>query len=130
MKALSILQPFAWLIVHGHKDVENRTWYTPMRGRILVHAGKRYPRGEHDYYVEWLREEFDLELPRYEEIPRGALVGAVDIVDCRRNVASPWKDPESWGFVLANAAAVSEPTPWRGQLGFFDIPYITGVSTL
>lgn len=127
MKALSILQPFAWLIVHGHKDVENRTWYTPVRGRILVHAGKRYPRGEHDHYAEWLLEEFNIALPAYATFSRGAIVGAVDVIDCRRNVASPWKDPDSWGFVLANPKALTTPTPYRGQLGFFEIPYVDGV---
>jgi len=33
MKALSILQPWAWLVVNGHKDIENRTWGTGFRGR-------------------------------------------------------------------------------------------------
>lgn len=37
MKALSILQPWAWLIVNGNKDIENRNWHTRFRGRFLVH---------------------------------------------------------------------------------------------
>jgi len=40
MKAILIRQPWAWLIVHGYKDVENRTWSTKYRGPILIHAGK------------------------------------------------------------------------------------------
>lgn len=43
MRALSILQPWAWLIVKGHKDVENRSWRLPadMIGkRIFIHASK------------------------------------------------------------------------------------------
>lgn len=40
MKALSIRQPWAWLIVHGGKDIENRSWHTKFRGRFLVHAAK------------------------------------------------------------------------------------------
>jgi len=32
MKALSIRQPYAWLIIHGYKDIENRTWGTRVRG--------------------------------------------------------------------------------------------------
>ncbi len=43
MKALSIRQPWAWLIVNGYKDVENRTWDCPRTfhppERIYVHAG-------------------------------------------------------------------------------------------
>lgn len=38
MKALSIRQPWAWLILHGGKDMENRSRRTHMRGRICVHA--------------------------------------------------------------------------------------------
>jgi hypothetical protein len=38
MKALSIRQPWAWLIIAGIKDIENRRWATNHRGPILVHA--------------------------------------------------------------------------------------------
>src|SRR5216683_3431530 len=41
MKALSIQQPFAWLIVNGYKDIENRTWNTNYKGFVLIHAGKQ-----------------------------------------------------------------------------------------
>ena len=40
MKAISIRQPWAWLIVNGYKDVENRTWYTSHRGPLLICASK------------------------------------------------------------------------------------------
>lgn len=40
MLALSIRQPWAWLIINGGKDIENRDWPTKFRSRILVHAGK------------------------------------------------------------------------------------------
>ena len=40
MKALTIKQPWAYLIIHGGKDIENRTWRTKYRGRILIHAAK------------------------------------------------------------------------------------------
>lgn len=42
MKALSIRQPWAWLIVNGYKSIENRTWNTRIRGTILIHAGKGF----------------------------------------------------------------------------------------
>jgi hypothetical protein len=41
MKALSIQQPWAWLIVNGYKDIENRSWFTKGRGKFLLHAGKK-----------------------------------------------------------------------------------------
>jgi len=42
MIALSIQQPWAWAIIHGGKDVENRTWPTKFRGRFLVHASRKF----------------------------------------------------------------------------------------
>jgi hypothetical protein len=48
MKALSIRQPWAWLIVKGYKDIENRTWATKLRGRVFVHASKGMTRAEYE----------------------------------------------------------------------------------
>ena len=45
MKALSIQQPWAWLIINRHKHVENRDWPTKQRGEILVHTGKKWLSG-------------------------------------------------------------------------------------
>lgn len=36
MKAITIRQPWASLIVHGIKDIENRSWQTNFRGRVLI----------------------------------------------------------------------------------------------
>ena len=38
MKCLSVRQPFATLIVTGHKKIETRRWVTGHRGRLLIHA--------------------------------------------------------------------------------------------
>lgn len=40
MKALTISQPFASMIMRGEKFVENRTWATNYRGQLAIHAGK------------------------------------------------------------------------------------------
>ena len=46
MKALSIRQPWATLILHGQKDIENRSWATRQRGQVLIHASKGMTRDE------------------------------------------------------------------------------------
>ena len=38
MKAISIRQPYASFVFAGIKTVENRTWKTEHRGRLLIHA--------------------------------------------------------------------------------------------
>lgn len=44
MKAITIKQPFATLIVDGVKDVENRSWVLPKKyigERVLIHASSK-----------------------------------------------------------------------------------------
>ena len=76
MKALSIRQPWAWLIVHGYKDVENQSWSTDYRGPVLVHAGKTL-----DPRFDEIREDILAEggdLPDRRSIERGGIVGRVE----------------------------------------------------
>ena len=121
MKALSIRQPWAYLIVNGIKDVENRTWHTDFRGRIYVHAGK-VPDTHSPVFVD--DEGIPIEiLDSYY----GAIIGEVDIVHCVWNHKSKWRAVGQWQFVLANPVAYTQPIPCRGQLGFFN-PELTEVS--
>lgn len=118
MIALSILQPWAFLIVHGHKDIENRVWRTNVRGRFIVHAGKRWGPEQRDD-LEGVRERFPhIVLP--DKFDLGGIVGAATIVDCVDQHESPWFFGPH-GFVLRDAATCPF-VPWRGQLGFFQIP--------
>lgn len=39
LKALTIRQPWAWLVVNGYRDIENPKWATHHRGPLLIHAG-------------------------------------------------------------------------------------------
>ena len=40
MKALTIKEPWATLIIEGYKEYEFRSWKTNYRGKVLIHAGK------------------------------------------------------------------------------------------
>jgi hypothetical protein len=40
VRVVTIRQPWAWAIVYGGKDVENRRWRTSYRGPLLIHAGQ------------------------------------------------------------------------------------------
>jgi len=120
MKCLSIQQPWAWLIVNGFKDCENRSWYTSYRGPILIHAGRKFDR---DGYW-WLSHEGN-KLPAEESFPVGAIVGKVFIYDVTREQSSDWHESGQYGFYVRDAIALPEPIPMRGQLGIFDVPEIS-----
>lgn len=122
MKALSIRQPWAWHILHSGKDIENRDWHTTFRGRVLVHAAKGCTRAEWEDGVDplWASGGPTLELPALADLPRGGIVGSVEIADCVMQSDSPWFRGR-WGFVLRDARPLLF-VPLRGQLGFFDVP--------
>lgn len=113
---LSILQPYAWLIVNGIKPVENRTWSTRFRGRVLIHAGKRYPKWEHEDDVERFAG-----YPERREDLVGGIVGEAVITDCVTAHPSQWFNGP-YGFVMEQPLAYPRLVPWRGALGFFGVP--------
>lgn len=135
MLALSVRQPWASLIMRAGKDIENRCWKTKVRGRVLIHAAKGMTKAEHedaiDFAVDAIRDD-----PRnagaskivtlrelgfaFDDLERGGIVGSVEIVDCVASSESPWFMGE-FGFVLRDPRPLPF-TPWKGQLGFFDVP--------
>jgi len=80
MKALSVHQPYAHLIVRGDKDVENRSWATSYRGPLLIHAGLKVERDDAAYYAREARR-LGLDWPP-DPLPTGGIVGIVTLADC------------------------------------------------
>lgn len=121
--ALSIRQPWAWLIVNGYKDIENRSWPTVFRGPFAVHAGQTMARRYYDETVASLRAAgiCPSDIPPYEALDRGGIVGVARIVDCVEHSDSPWKHSDGYGFVLSDGRPVPF-IPWPGRLGFFNLP--------
>ncbi|CAN7361677.1 ASCH domain-containing protein [Acidovorax sp. LjRoot118] len=121
--ALSIRQPWAWLIVNGFKDIENRDWPTNFRGEMLVHASQTMTRRYYDGTVEVLQMLglYPPSLPTYESLERGGLVGWTRVVDCVEHHPSPWKMDGGHGFVLRDSRPIPF-VPYKGRLGFFNVP--------
>lgn len=120
MKALSIKQPWVWQIIHGGKDVENRTWTTKHRGRFLVHASKGLTGPMYWDVAKWCSDRGLSAPPGFADLQCGGIVGMVDLVDCQRHSDSPWYMGEV-AFVLANPVQLPF-VPCAGRLGFFDVP--------
>ena len=115
LPALSVHQPWAWLIVAGFKDIENRSRRTHYRGPVLIHAGLNR-RLFHPQVWAWVAERHRIVLP--EEMDFGGVVGVVDLVDCVTAHASPWFAGKGFGYVLANPRRLPF-RPCKGNLGLF-----------
>lgn len=114
MKALSLTQPMAWAVFQG-KDIENRNWNTKFRGRVMIHASKKF--NENHYAFLWQnKEKLGLtDIPAPEDFIHGAVLGEVDIVSVVQAHSSPWFFGP-YGFVLRDAKEYDTPIPCKGTV--------------
>lgn len=130
MKALSIRQPWAWAILYAGKDIENRDWQPRnpglrFRGRVLIHAGKQIDADaaasdmiiSHALASGVAPEDIPAD---GQMLPRGGIVGSVEIVDVVTTSPSPWFTGH-YGLVLREPRPLPF-VPLKGALGFFDVP--------
>lgn len=131
MRALTLSQPWATLVIEGHKRIETRSWMTEYRGPLVIHAGVRMGPDERGYAEEWGL------VP--DSLPRGAAIGTVRLVGCvlfdERH--ERWQRPEGewiltdrerslgdftagrYGWLLASPEEFAEPVPVKGALGLW-----------
>lgn len=138
MRALTLRQPWAWMVVHGNKFIENRVWTTKFRGEFLIHAAKGMTREEYQVALDFaygvqpelrtfaiigseaLGGPWSKFIPDFEDLERGGIVGRATLKD----VLDPPKEQMGWqhgwrmegqfGFVLENIRPVPF-IPCRGN---------------
>lgn len=117
-------QPYAWMVVNGYTDVDDRTWPCDYRGILAIHASKTFSQGYYDYCVHVL----GVKLPPPEELERGGIVGTVNITGCLRpgeptEVPAERRahgGPNCYGFVFEDAKIIPF-VPARGMPGLFEV---------
>jgi len=121
VKALTICQPWAWLIVHGPKRYENRRWRTSHRGPLLVHAGKSRDQVDEAALRAWRRR--GITVPALTDLPYGAIVGVCRLLDCLPidGIDDEWACGP-WCWQLGDVRPGADPIPYRGGRGLFDVP--------
>ncbi len=123
MKALTIKEPWASLIVNGYKDYEFRGWKTNYRGKVLIHAGKSFD--------EDVRDKF---LSLNLDYGNGEIIGEAEIVDCVLVTEDFYNNNlkcnplvyrksgfnEKYAFVLKNIVKYKKRIPCKGKLSFWE----------
>ena len=134
MKAISIKQPFVFMINDGLKTLEIRSRKTNYRGKLLIcssksiHDGECLPDGEVEFRNA---ERYYKQLTKSYMIPSfrlGYAICVVDLVDCRK-MENTLEDKlaarheyieDAYVYVFDNVRSL-DPFPVRGQLGIFNI---------
>ena len=128
MKAISLWQPWAYAVVAGTKKFETRSWRTPYKGMLAIHAAKRFP----PEALSFAQTERALDrLP--SRLAFGAILGTVRLFGCRDavEVCSEISALERlygdysegrWAWELRDPVMFDEPIPFKGSQGFFNVP--------
>lgn len=92
-KVLSLLQPWADLVVRGHKKVETRSWNTKYRGPLLIHASGTYKKAGKEAHKLWYSQTCKQFFPEFimdgnnghqlgmANLYYGAIIGSVELVE-------------------------------------------------
>ncbi|ACU71926.1 conserved hypothetical protein [Catenulispora acidiphila DSM 44928] len=114
VRALTIRQPWAALIAHGTKRVENRTWGTAWRDTLLIHAAKQadpYPASV------TLVDGADV---------RSSIIAVATLADIHvcNGKCSPWAEAGCHHWVLSDVRPLAEPVLCKGAQGLWR-PHLT-----
>lgn len=153
MKALSLWQPWASLVILGEKRVETRSWAPPaaLKGqRIAIHASKRADACvlEHPF-SDIIRDpardaptgvllgtvllegawqiEHDAEAwmiaQEYHRLDDGTGAPVVDEEAAKRELAFGDYTVGRWAWGLADVQQLEVPVPWIGRQRLFEVDY-------
>ena len=138
MKALSIKQPYAGLIIAGIKRVENRTWDTKYEGKLAIVATATPDNAQAWNKARNMCKKQGVDFPEALCSVNGAILGVVDFnhliwtsgEDGQPETDHPtitpdevgeWWNPDCVGFIMDNPQALQTAIPLKGQLGLYKI---------
>lgn len=116
MKCLTLIQPWASLIVDGRKKIETRSWPTKHRGPMGIHAGAKVDT------AACIDFGYDP-----ATIPTGVILCIVVVIDCVR-FPSPLAPPDRYGdfapgrygWILGKVRRLTHPLHMKGALGLWN----------
>lgn len=129
MRTLTLIQPWATLIILGEKQIETRCWSTNIRGKIAIHAGKKIDKKAFNDPI--YKEVFEKYGITPKNIVTSAIIGFCEIDDVKptEELASIITEkervfgdysPERYGWILKNIEPIEPIRNVKGMLGFWN----------
>lgn len=123
MKAVTIKEPWATLIIEGYKKYEFRSWKINYRGKILIHAGLTLEKDMEERFTEYNLN-----------YKCGYIIGEAKLVDCilvdekfneklkkvNSLVYAKSNHVEKYAWKLENIKKYDKPIPCKGKLGLWN----------
>lgn len=118
MKALSLKQPWAELVINGKKTIEMRKWNTKFRGDFLIHASK-------------VPDDAAMKKFGFKELPLGKIIGKAKLIDIKKYESDEdfnkdkskhlaTKEFGNYGFILKDIKKFKKSIPAKGSLNFWN----------
>lgn len=113
LRAISIINPFGWLICKGYKPYEYRSWDTSFRGQCLIHVSASTA-CESDFEADIAAGE----LTKADvKAMRKAIIGFAEMT------GTVWDaEHEQWAHRMEQPALFNQPIPCPGALNYWT-PY-------
>lgn len=122
MKAISIKDPWACLIIHLSKRCENRSWPIHYRGPLVICSSGKPECWRQEDFIDLLEDvrpdllSAPLPAPRLGDfIKPGLALGLVDVVGCDRAMKTEWDEPDQWHHRYDNVRPFTLPIPLNGK---------------
>jgi hypothetical protein len=149
MKAISVKQPWAYLLCAGIKGIENRAWKLPDKykgKRVLIHASAKTDKEPYmlfdDAQIDAIGNDIMDVVASYHNT--SAIIGSVVFTDCVINHQSVWAEKTHmaklgeyelpsclyhpykpiYNWVASYPILFDKPIPAKGKLSFWDFPNI------
>jgi len=126
MKALSIKQPWAELILQRKKTIEIRSWNTNYRGYFLIHASKKPEKDALKFYGFDVKDFLCGYIVGYAKLSDVIIYNSQEefMKDLSRHLSIEIrKKYPVYGFVLTDIHRIN-PIKYKGKLGFFEVSEI------
>ena len=149
MKALTLYEPWAFLVAVRAKKIETRSWKTDYRGPLAIHASKNIPSfaeimcETEEHFNDALKDAgiyFTGDVPLKVLIPCGAVLCICNLVDCLKILRQDGSEaqleddriiyqPEyffgdyalgRYAWILNDVKKLEKPIPAKGQLGLWN----------
>ena len=126
MKTITLIQPWATLILQEDKKIKTRSWNTNYRGKLAIHAGLKVDKTVfNDPFYQPLLENYSI-----NDIPKGRIIAICELVDCipTEKIRDTLSDKEiklgnyssgRFAWILRNVISIEPSIPTKGMLGLW-----------
>lgn len=123
MKAITVREPWAWLLSEGFKDQENRVSFTKFQGRIFIHSSTAFVK-DFDKVEHFVGVHFGIIIPSREalRLNQGRIIGVADFGPMTGfNTKARWGMNNHFAWPVRWAHPIKPSEIIRGQLGVWGI---------